>query len=222
MGQGWERTYEAVGYENARTEYITTTLDGGYCLTATVEIPSAQTIAVLKLDAEGNEQWIKYFGGVLEDRSRRIFQLPDGGYIIGGLTFNNSNGSGDYLLLRLDAFGNEMWSETYGTSAFEDFNGLALTPDGGFLLTGELPPSYSKILLIKVDANGVQEWLKSVGPNAGKTEGRDIKPTSDGGYILTGTNQPLGNSDDEDFYICLLYTSPSPRDATLSRMPSSA
>ena len=24
------------------------------------------------------------------------------------------------------------------------------------------------------------------------------------------------------FYICLLYTSPSPRDATLSRMPSSA
>ena len=29
--------------------------------------------------------------------------------------------------------------------------------------------------------------------------------------------------DNEDMsYICLLYTSPSPRDATLSRMPSSA
>ena len=27
---------------------------------------------------------------------------------------------------------------------------------------------------------------------------------------------------DIEFYICLLYTSPSPRDATLSRMPSSA
>ena len=26
----------------------------------------------------------------------------------------------------------------------------------------------------------------------------------------------------EDVYTCLLYTSPSPRDATLSRMPSSA
>ena len=25
-----------------------------------------------------------------------------------------------------------------------------------------------------------------------------------------------------EFYVCLLYTSPSPRDATLSRMPSSA
>ena len=27
---------------------------------------------------------------------------------------------------------------------------------------------------------------------------------------------------DQDVYSCLLYTSPSPRDATLSRMPSSA
>ena len=27
---------------------------------------------------------------------------------------------------------------------------------------------------------------------------------------------------EDDLYICLLYTSPSPRDATLSRMPSSA
>ena len=30
------------------------------------------------------------------------------------------------------------------------------------------------------------------------------------------------NTGENDLYICLLYTSPSPRDATLSRMPSSA
>ena len=29
-------------------------------------------------------------------------------------------------------------------------------------------------------------------------------------------------ADNYDLYLCLLYTSPSPRDATLSRMPSSA
>ena len=32
----------------------------------------------------------------------------------------------------------------------------------------------------------------------------------------------LGNGFGDDYYLCLLYTSPSPRDATLSRMPSSA
>ena len=38
-----------------------------------------------------------------------------------------------------------------------------------------------------------------------------IKKKSDGSFIVT-----------TDKYTCLLYTSPSPRDATLSRMPSSA
>ena len=33
---------------------------------------------------------------------------------------------------------------------------------------------------------------------------------------------PRANGDQAAFYHCLLYTSPSPRDATLSRMPSSA
>ena len=41
---------------------------------------------------------------------------------------------------------------------------------------------------------------------------------------LQSDNEPLELtiSKDGNIYICLLYTSPSPRDATLSRMPSSA
>ena len=35
-------------------------------------------------------------------------------------------------------------------------------------------------------------------------------------------DEVLGAMEDLIHYICLLYTSPSPRDATLSRMPSSA
>ena len=42
--------------------------------------------------------------------------------------------------------------------------------------------------------------------------------------VLTGrTQQKFFNPDEaENFYYCLLYTSPSPRDRTRSRMPSSA
>ena len=32
----------------------------------------------------------------------------------------------------------------------------------------------------------------------------------------------ISNGEKQSLYLCLLYTSPSPRDATLSRMPSSA
>ena len=52
-----------------------------------------------------------------------------------------------------------------------------------------------------------------------------IIPSSAWGYANepTGSTVTLGfNVPQSGAYACLLYTSPSPRDATLSRMPSSA
>ena len=46
---------------------------------------------------------------------------------------------------------------------------------------------------------------------------RDVKE-----LLATGLPQVTGSVDFNHFIDCLLYTSPSPRDATLSRMPSSA
>ena len=47
-----------------------------------------------------------------------------------------------------------------------------------------------------------------------------LKEVIDGGYIQI--DHVSGNYNVNQFPTCLLYTSPSPRDATLSRMPSSA
>ena len=41
-------------------------------------------------------------------------------------------------------------------------------------------------------------------------------------YCFQHLKKQNGHLPRHDMYICLLYTSPSPRDATLSRMPSSA
>ena len=48
-----------------------------------------------------------------------------------------------------------------------------------------------------------------------------LQPTVAEGWDTLETILHLGATD-LACYICLLYTSPSPRDATLSRMPSSA
>ena len=51
---------------------------------------------------------------------------------------------------------------------------------------------------------------------------RHIDPAvSDNGYVAY-VRTPVGDYTDTSLHDCLLYTSPSPRDATLSRMPSSA
>ena len=60
---------------------------------------------------------------------------------------------------------------------------------------------------VEIYINGVQE------ENLKKTE----KEFKEKGYKVTSILGPM-----EEGSTCLLYTSPSPRDATLSRMPSSA
>ena len=49
--------------------------------------------------------------------------------------------------------------------------------------------------------------------------GSKVKFTKECGMRSVEHKLPADSSEDE---VCLLYTSPSPRDATLSRMPSSA
>ena len=46
--------------------------------------------------------------------------------------------------------------------------------------------------------------------------------TSEDNITVDGKQLPSFTIVENTYYTCLLYTSPSPRDATLSRMPSSA
>ena len=61
----------------------------------------------------------------------------------------------------------------------------------------------------------IYEWLAANGPKFGYCQP----------YSPKGTDRPEGYNEEKwhwSYLPCLLYTSPSPRDATLSRMPSSA
>ena len=66
------------------------------------------------------------------------------------------------------------------------------TSDGGFLLAGsttEDPPStsYSDNLLVKTNADGLQEWISVVGANEESDSPSCVAETSDGGFVLTGS-----------------------------------
>ena len=81
----------------------------------------------------------------------------------------------------------------------------------------------------RIEAGGCRDAAVAIGTAAALDGGVDLK--ADGGGVRQGTllDQPgllkalggvvIGALRNET---CLLYTSPSPRDATLSRMPSSA
>ena len=59
-------------------------------------------------------------------------------------------------------------------------------------------------------------------PAGARVDGRALRGLLNSLEILSCRRVVVGNQGRERFGNCLLYTSPSPRDATLSRMPSSA
>ena len=68
------------------------------------------------------------------------------------------------------------------------------------------PDSFKESMTAKAAAVAIQAGLQKIYPDADY----ELVPMADGGE---GTVQSL---------VCLLYTSPSPRDGLLTRMPSSA
>ncbi|MDD3876272.1 MAG: T9SS type A sorting domain-containing protein [Bacteroidales bacterium] len=140
----------------------------------------------------------KWLGGSTSDDARGVIQLPDSGYAVLGRTWSFGNGGSDLQLIRLDMYGDTLWTKLYGGTSNEFTNGaIKMTPDSGFIIAGNTSsfgpgtPAGFNWYLIKTDANGVEEWTKTWG-STGNDELKHVLPTSDGNYLLTGAWQVSG------------------------------
>ena len=109
---------------------------------------------VLKLDEIGNITWQETYNYGKHDVLTSIVENQDGTYLIGGYaqsekksnsktgltsklqTKADKEGINDYIALKINAEGEEMWSQTVGSKGDEVMKKLLETRDGGYLLTG--------------------------------------------------------------------------------------
>jgi hypothetical protein len=97
---------------------------------------------VIKLDANGNIQWQKSYGGSGNDLPFSLQLTAEGGYIFtgstastdGDITFNH--GFVDAWVVKLDASGNIEWQKTYGGTDLESGQGILQISDGGYIFLG--------------------------------------------------------------------------------------
>ncbi|HHT9125377.1 MAG TPA: BACON domain-containing protein [Candidatus Brocadiia bacterium] len=204
----WQKTYGKSDYDVASS--IQQTFDGGYIVAGTTtsfgvvingivsEIPDAW---VLKLDAIGNIQWQKVYGGTASDTASSIQQTSDGGYIVAGTTFLPTSGANaDIWVFKLDASGKIQWQKTFvdkiymGGLAYEYATSVQQTSDGGFVVAGCSGAfgggAYSggyggDFWVLKLDTNGNLQWQKTYGGPYGEWA-YSIQQTSDDGYIVAG------------------------------------
>jgi len=137
--------------------------------------------------------WSQIFGGGSIDVANEIVSTSDGGYAVAGWT-GSIDGS-DFLLIKIDSFGNMKWNRTYGKegSGGDLANSLVQTSDGGYALAGitDCFGSYD-FYLVRIDVAGNLLWNQTFGGSK-IDQASAIVQTSDGGFALAGYTQSFSN-----------------------------
>ncbi len=158
---------------------------------------------IVKIDANGNKLWDKTYGGTTSDILSSIINTSDGGFLLGGRSTSNispdksedSRGSSDYWIIKIDANGNKLWDKTYGGDQGDLLYKILATTDGGYLLCGESqsgisgeksdPSNDFDFWVVKIDANGNKLWDKTFGADD-RERSTTASLASDGGFLLGG------------------------------------
>lgn len=175
----WSQIYGGKGDDYAYSSVATS--DGGYAIAGSTESfgAGARDCWLIKIDASGNLEWNKTYGGTGNESARSLVATSDGGYALGGAG----------LLIKTDAYGNMLWNKTYE----EDCSILIATSDGGYAIAcstdsfGHIGPDDStNFMLIKTDSVGNVEWNRTYS-NGNSETAYVLAETSDGGYAIGGT-----------------------------------
>ncbi|QMU29526.1 T9SS type A sorting domain-containing protein [Adhaeribacter radiodurans] len=233
----WDKRFGGTGPDYLSR--VIQTLDGGYLLAGsslsgkngdkTQTSQHGHDYWIIKIDAAGNKQWDKRYGGTGADRLIKVVQLKTGEYMLGGYSNSpasgdksqNSWGENDFWLVKIRATGTKIWDKRYGGSQDETLGSFTETRDGGFLLGGD---SFSEISgdktqanrgsndfwVVRVDKDGNKLWDKTFGGKGGEkaiTVGRShgenffIAGSSTSGKSNDKSQDLRGNIGASDFWI---------------------
>ncbi len=148
------------------------------------------------------------FGGSGTDIAKSIVETLDG-YIFCGYTnstdyyIDTLRGNYDFWVVRVDNFGDTLWSKTYGGTNFDLANSIVATPDSNFIIAGYSSSNdidvhgnhgQNDIWVIKINQNGDTVWTKSYGGNGSEFAYHIIK-TKDDNFVIAGYSTSSNNGD---------------------------
>lgn len=220
----WQKSFGGNGVDLLQSVRITT--DGGFILAGTSSsnlsadkkeaCKGQEDFWIIKLDAKGKELWQRTIGGSGQEKLLSIAQTKDGGFILGGTSSSNasepdekgivdkygksedSRGSLDYWVVKLDTKGEIQWQKTLGGKYVDELKSIEQTLDEGYILGGysNSPESGDKAQgnyglgdywIVKLDKEGNQLWQQTLGGD--KDDNLfTLSQTKDGGFILGGNS----------------------------------
>ncbi len=192
----WQKTFGGE-YDDDVANSIQQTKDGGYIVAGWTESFGSgyKDVYILKLNAKGDLEWQKTFGGGDSDVANSIQQTTDGGYIVAGCTKSFGSGGEDVYILKLNSTGEIEWQKTFGGKADDEANSIQQTKDGGYIVAGwtdSFGSGYEDVYILKLNSKGEVEWQKMFGGRKDDVA-NSIQQTMDGGYIVAGWTKSFGS-----------------------------
>lgn len=192
----YSRIYQADNYSNLILYAASETHDGGMIATG-IHYGVTLDIILMKIDAAGNEQWTKKYGGPYDDFGYQVKELPDHTFLVTGSYANDVVGvDSDAFLMKTDSAGNLIFSKTYGDTLFQWANSFDIHPvTGDITLCGNLQyaqMAYTDAYLLHLDSLGNYSWGQRYGGSQ-EEAGCSLAATPDGGFALCGFTKSFGS-----------------------------
>ena len=143
--------------------------------------PAMHDALLVKVDAAGNQVWLKTFGGGNGAQDATAISALGDGLIVAGWIQPAGAPVAKVWLLRTDLAGNKLWAQSYGTTQTDGIDALAALTDG-FAVTGSTTAT-GPTTLTRVDASGAVQWTRSYTGTGASAALAGVN----GGFVLTGT-----------------------------------
>ena len=201
--QQWAKNYG--GYSNEFFHSVIETSDKGFLAVGYSKSPDAWFSSnggsdgvIVKYNSLGDQLWVRNFGGSNEDYFYSAVETSDKGFIVAGISYSSDagfmhKGYADSVLVKYNSNGQQQWVKSFGGSGDDIFRAISKTTDGGFVAAGYSTSydlgytnkGYEEMLIVKYNANGDQQWMRTVNGNR-QDLFRSVVGTSDGGVIAVG------------------------------------
>ncbi len=161
----WTKEYQVLQNRPAYGAQIMEASNGDYVVTCVAFVDTIDwnpQIVVFRTDSNGDILWSQEYGNPNEPAEFGVSIIEDneGGFFVGGAFQATPSSYSDNLLMKIDANGNEIWTQTYGNEFDDGTFKLAALSDGNYLMSGGLGVDDDNFIanLRKIDSDGNIIW----------------------------------------------------------------
>lgn len=231
----WEKSFGFSGHDHSYD--VVETADGGFFFVGFLDVTASEgqgnagkggfltrhgvgEFWGTKLDAQGNLEWRRFFGGTNNDRAHGVVQASDGGFVIAGFSesddfdISGTKGSYDFWVIKVSGDGELVWERSYGGTGIEISYDIAKTNDNAYVVTGNTFSTdtdisknngESDVWLIKIDDTGNLVWEKTFGGTKFDAA-QGVRLSKDGGFIISGNTKSVdidatSNAGENDLWV---------------------